>query len=520
MDQAQLDATLQKGMKAARRGHKEPARKLLSQVVQADPANEQGWLWLARVVDQPEQQQKCLERVLQINPQNQWAAEQLQALQAPPTPPAPPPIPAEPGAAPPPVPPAAEAEAAPPELKPVSAGYEFEVLNCPNCGSALDIKGGKAVQAVVCNACSSVIDLTPAQAQVIGNAGKKGGPSLPIEPGKELKLEGVLYQVVGWLRYEGWDDEERWRWEEWLLIASNGSFRWLAYDPATGFTFQKKVSVSSPIRYQQPVIPVPGGKAEVTERAQARIVALAGEMTWRATVGQQIKYMDAKAGDKLYSVEFTPDEVEIHEGVPVAEEDVWQSLGNQPMVEALQKQQNVRRNYRRLAVASMIFFFLSLCAMTSSTAGGSSIFEQTMTLTRGEAVQSNLYTVKNVGRIHEIRLTASNPTNDWGAIDVTAIDQQGDKQLLFTKTFGTDDNQLSHYIRPSENGEYRLGLTLKDGTQPTADVTLRVRSGIWASSLFFLFAIPVAVMGFIFFILGRGVNPPYSHTLVNRVSAG
>ena len=82
MDAQQINEALQKGIRAARSGRAEPAQHFLTQVVQADPSNEEAWLWLSRVVDNPVQRAECLQRVLQINPDNRWAAGQLAELQA------------------------------------------------------------------------------------------------------------------------------------------------------------------------------------------------------------------------------------------------------------------------------------------------------------------------------------------------------------------------------------------------------------------------------------------------------
>ncbi|NJN68404.1 MAG: tetratricopeptide repeat protein [Chloroflexaceae bacterium] len=99
MDTNQL---LQQGIAAARAGNREQARHLLKQAVRADPRSEQGWLWLAAVVDSPAQQRTCLEYVLRINPHNPQARKGLASLDAQAAP-APVPVPA-PEKTPPPLP--------------------------------------------------------------------------------------------------------------------------------------------------------------------------------------------------------------------------------------------------------------------------------------------------------------------------------------------------------------------------------------------------------------------------------
>src|SRR4051812_34339969 len=68
---------LEQGIIAARAGKREEARALLMQVVEDDEHNEQAWLWLAGVVDAPEDIRTCLQNVLDLNPANQQAQQGL-----------------------------------------------------------------------------------------------------------------------------------------------------------------------------------------------------------------------------------------------------------------------------------------------------------------------------------------------------------------------------------------------------------------------------------------------------------
>jgi tetratricopeptide (TPR) repeat protein len=87
---------LQQGIAAARAGQREQARALLMQVVEGDERNEQAWLWLAGVVDAPEDMRTCLQNVLDLNPGNQQAQHGLAWVDqryGPPVPPLAPPAP-------------------------------------------------------------------------------------------------------------------------------------------------------------------------------------------------------------------------------------------------------------------------------------------------------------------------------------------------------------------------------------------------------------------------------------------
>lgn len=355
--------TLQKGIRAARRGKKEAARQLLAQVVEADPNHEEAWMWLARVVDDPQQKAACLQRVVDINPDNQWAAEQLAAVQAPSPEPTPEPTPDF---------------AQPSEIK-------LEVLKCPNCNGSIDLKGGEGVRTVVCKYCGSVLDLTEEEAAIVGQAVQGIKPAVPIELGMEGAFEGETYQVIGWLRYEGWDDEESWTWDEWLLVSGNGQYRWLAYDEESGFKLYKKIEPTKPFNPRTADrIPVPGGVARIVERAPAKIVALAGELTWRGEVGEQFHYIDAKRGRAAYSVEYTDEEIELLQGESLSFAEVQQAFGIE--VELTESDFDLEAMsltgggdtvwYKRpLVIFALIILviFLCVCLMGSCTSGGTSV---------------------------------------------------------------------------------------------------------------------------------------------------
>jgi len=71
------DTLLEQGISAAITGRRDEARTLLTQVVEADDGNEQAWLWLAGLVEAPEEIRTCLENVLHLNPDNIKAQQGL-----------------------------------------------------------------------------------------------------------------------------------------------------------------------------------------------------------------------------------------------------------------------------------------------------------------------------------------------------------------------------------------------------------------------------------------------------------
>lgn len=69
-----------KAQYAAELGDYEQARKILMELLRADPNNRNGWLLMAEVVTKPEHAVKCLERVLALEPGNETARLRLAEL--------------------------------------------------------------------------------------------------------------------------------------------------------------------------------------------------------------------------------------------------------------------------------------------------------------------------------------------------------------------------------------------------------------------------------------------------------
>jgi len=84
----QPEERLAQAILAVKKGRKAEAEKLLKAVIQKAPQNADGWLWLGAAVSSPAETLYCLERVLEIEPDNpraqagiQWAKAQINPQQ-------------------------------------------------------------------------------------------------------------------------------------------------------------------------------------------------------------------------------------------------------------------------------------------------------------------------------------------------------------------------------------------------------------------------------------------------------
>jgi len=71
---------LQMAVNSAKSGNREGARVMLRQILNEDRRNERAMLWMARIARSASERRQWLERVLDVNPENQQAQTQLRKM--------------------------------------------------------------------------------------------------------------------------------------------------------------------------------------------------------------------------------------------------------------------------------------------------------------------------------------------------------------------------------------------------------------------------------------------------------
>lgn len=70
----------ERGIEAAKAGQKDDARRLLQHALRLDPASDNAWLWLASVAKDKRERLLCLQKVLEINPENEMGLKAVRAM--------------------------------------------------------------------------------------------------------------------------------------------------------------------------------------------------------------------------------------------------------------------------------------------------------------------------------------------------------------------------------------------------------------------------------------------------------
>lgn len=211
-----------------------------------------------------------------------------------------------------------------------------KTLTCPNCSSPLPVRNVMKAKTVVCRSCDSQIDMSKPELAVMAQLRKQYDSQHGIIPGMKGQLpDGRACEVVGRLRYEDGDIEETWYWDEWLVLAANGKYLWLTEDEGR-FRLLTRFDPDFPATLdalQGQWFEMEGVKYRIQERGNPKVVAIQGELTFKATIGDRVHFVDARGNGKQISVEWTDEEVEFFEAARISRREALTIAGLDRLLE-------------------------------------------------------------------------------------------------------------------------------------------------------------------------------------------
>jgi hypothetical protein len=488
MDLSPLDRAL----RAARRGHHAAARTLLDEVLRFDPAHEEALLWRARAAESPAEARPFLERALAVNPDNRWAAQQL----------------------------ADGAGGA-------TGGGGVDTLSCPSCGGSVTIHPERGPRAAMCAYCGSVLDLSSSRLDIIGQMDPKVGPEQPVRPGDEAVFFGENHLVMGWLAYEGWDDEDRWRWDEWQLVSDAGVPRYLSHSADEGWTIQTPVRPTPVVSARS--IKMPEGRATITESGPARITAMQGEFTWRPRLGETLRVVEARRGAEHISAELTAEELEVVAGPRLTDRQVWEAFGRTEQLAALdaraeaaraRRTRNRRTALLALVAAALYFVGIGYASTQGATLLSASTDFDAATATAppppaeglpldGARVALGTFDVADPAAVHELEVSAQRPPGEPDAPVAAHIQVEtptGELRTLLhivsLSADGAPTDQSRQRFRPAERGTHTLYAYVMERSPDRLTLQTTVRSGVWGAGPFALSCGLAVLIALVLFLSG------------------
>lgn len=182
-------------------------------------------------------------------------------------------------------------------------------LNCPNCGSGVELRAPDDAQRVACGTCGSLLDCSKGNELFLLTAAKRPGPEPLLAVGSVGRFDDKKWTIYGHIErsvsYEG----VRYAWQEYLLhggvqegyrwlICSEGHWTWVdpvhAGDVAPAGPRGVKLGSETFRHYQS---------------ASARIDSLRGEFYWKVAIGERVATHDYIKPPRVLSRENSAEEV-------------------------------------------------------------------------------------------------------------------------------------------------------------------------------------------------------------------
>lgn len=386
-------------------------------------------------------------------------------------------------------------------------------LQCPNCGTALS-QYTPGAQTLVCPNCANYVAVGAGEPEITGKAGRLSKPPVPVEIGKMITIEGTSYLVMGRVMYMGWDDEDKWRWNEWLIGADDGRMLWLSYD-------EKGFSIYTKERFREqfdartsPSLTLKGETIRIHERYPAKIIGAEGELTWQASEDEKLYVAEAAKGGKRYSIQQTLEEMEVYTGRGVSELEIARSFNDQAWIKKVESRTQRAGNMRMIAGLCIMFAITALILGGLVGVIGDNAQQMTVPLSPNSP---SLIPVDfdHAGRpaVVNMSLNGSIPENNSIDIDVSMIAPDETESDLFSKSFwhetGRDEDGFWRDVRtsgsgmfvPLDTGSHQLKIaveTITFGGDMSANIS--IRRNIWVAQWFIGYAVLVSIIGVLFFM--------------------
>lgn len=392
-------------------------------------------------------------------------------------------------------------------------------LECPNCSKPID-QFNATTQAVICPACGAMVAIGTGDPELLEKGGGRIPPSpVPIKLGDKANIANTEFVVLGRVVYRGWDDEDSWTWHEWLLGGSDGRMVWMSLDE-NGFALFQKMRFRSAFNAQTDFqLDIGDGKhAFIHERYPAQIIGAEGELTWRAKRGDRLYMAEGAGGSKQYSIQQTPEELEVYEGKGIAEKTIAEAFGNQQWLTNMTKTANRKSTVRAIAVACLIFAIVSIIAAIGVSTTGEQLEPHFMTLSTSNPSQSFVVNFDKANRPAVIGInlrSGSLPANTSLDLDVNITAPDEKTYFLFTQELwhetGSDEDgpwtetqyRTSDMFVPLLTGDHKIQVDFDlENPVSSADIEVTVRRNHIMPTWFIIYAAVTGIIGFALLFFG------------------
>ena len=152
-----------------------------------------------------------------------------------------------------------------------------------------------------------------------------------LTPGEVGELRGTRFRVVGAVsRSTGSSEQERTRWDEYLLFEAAAGLRWLVV--ADGhWTIVEPLEAGRVEELRSGSVVIDGVTYEPLSEGVARVDWATGELPWEVTIGETANVKDFVHPSSMLTRESTEDDLTWSRGTSLAPEAIVKAFGRRPL---------------------------------------------------------------------------------------------------------------------------------------------------------------------------------------------
>lgn len=190
------------------------------------------------------------------------------------------------------------------------SGPKLRSIKCTQCAAPLTLHGGgHKIRSINCEFCGAVLDARQ-HFKVLHKFSQQQPPLSPFKLGMQGKIKDIEFTIIGMI---AWEDMEAYQWVDLMLFSPTRGYAWLTYYRGH-LVFSRKTRDIPNLNIWNlaPKYEFSAGerKYKFFERSRAKIVYVAGELTWIAKQNDSVHMIEAIAPPYLYAVEHNGDEIE------------------------------------------------------------------------------------------------------------------------------------------------------------------------------------------------------------------
>lgn len=255
-----------------------------------------------------------------------------------------------------------EATETPPPPAAAGPAPAVRTLACPSCGGTITIRAAGNTVTLVCQYCSSVIDVANPDARVIEEY-HEAAAELQIPLGTRGALRGIEWEAIGYVRRsDGWAS-----WEEYLLFNPYEGYRWLITD-GRGWSFGELLTATPGYAGGAMIVGEESYQPFFSE-GTAKVDYVLGEFYWRVTIGEQVRTADyvrpgfmlsweANSSEETWTRSELIDPKDVRESFGAPVPPGWPGSGRPPMPHQPSPYAGMLKTMWKFALAAIVALIL------------------------------------------------------------------------------------------------------------------------------------------------------------------